>query len=263
MQALSSLIPLHQIAICPEQLLLIQRTELLPLLQQPLLLNQYAQQVVQAQAALLNHIDPSLTQQLSQVITEIIHQLSQSSKKLKNKRFNRLQQWLGIDIEFDSAKVHYIQQLDQSIDQANQLSRRLALEIAQSQTRYEQLLALRVDMAQHIAAAQRFLEDCPVFIRDSQTLEHFQQRMVQKIHSLNTLQSSHDLAMVQMQLNQQLAFGLIDRFKEAQQVLIPTWQYHLKLNQEKQRANSAIDITELNRNRDNLIQSLKQALENH
>ena len=26
----------------------------------------------------------------------------------------------------------------------------------------------------------------------------------------------------------QLSFGLLDRFKEAQQVLIPAWQYHVQ-----------------------------------
>lgn len=265
MQALTPLVPLHLIESNTEQLLLIQRNQLLPLLEQPLLLNQYAQQLVQAQAALLQSIDPDLTQQLSQVIAEIIQQLSQSSKKLSDKRFNRLQKWLGIDLEFDHGKVHYIQQLDQSIDLANQLSRRVALEISQSQARYQQLLVLRVEMAQYIAAAQQFSRDCPVFIRDTQTLEHFQQRLLQKIHSLNTVQSSHDLAMMQMQLSQQLAFGLIDRFKEAQQVLIPAWQYHVKMTriQNDSQTKSTVDYAELNRNRDKLIQSLKQALENH
>lgn len=265
MQTLMPLRPLHQIVLDTKQLLSIQRDELLPLLEHPLMLNQYAQQNIQSQTSLLNHVDSDLGQQLSQAITDIIQKLSQSSKKLRNKRFNRLQQWLGIDLEFNSGKVHFMHQLDQSIDRANHLSRCLALEMSQSQTRYQQLLVLREEMAQYIAAAQQFLADCPVFIREAHALEHFRQRLQQKIHNLNTIQSSHDIAMTQMQLNQQLALGLIDRFKEAQQVLIPVWQYHVKLTQaqENLRTNTTTDLAELNRNRDRLIQSLKQALENH
>lgn len=273
MQRLTTLIPLDQIELQSQQLLSIQRDELLPLLDNQILLNQYAESVVQAQARLLRAIDPALTQSLSQAIAAIIVQLSNSNRKLKHKRFNRLQQWLGRDLEFDVGKVHYIQQLDQFIEQANQYSQRLSLEIEQSQSRYQQAINLRVRMAHYIVAAEQFLHDCPQFIKNQPMLDYFPQRLAQKIHSLKTLQSSHDIAMAQMQLSQQLAFGLIDRFKEAQQVLIPAWQYHLRLSQSKQdylqqhmknpqAQNATVDFDELDRNRDKLIQSLKQTLEN-
>lgn len=273
MQRQTTLTPLDQIDLQAEQLLSIQRNELLPFLDNPMLLNQYAEHVVQAQAGVLNSIDPVLTQSFAQVIAAIIAQLSNSNKKLKHKRFNRLQQWLGRDLEFDLGKVHYIQQLDQLIEQANQYSQRLSVEITQSQFRYQQAMSLRVGMAHYIVAAEQFLRDCPQFIKKQPRLDYFPQRLAQKIHSLKTLQSSHDIAMAQMQLSQQLAFGLIDRFKEAQQVLIPAWQYHLRLSQLKQdqlqshmnntqAQNATVNFDELDRKRDKLIQSLKQTLEN-
>lgn len=272
MQTLTTLIPLDQIELRVEQLLSIQRDELLPFLDNQILLNQYAGHVVQAQAQLLHSIDPALTQNLSQAIAAIIAQLSNSNKKLKHKHFNRLQRWLGRDLEFDLGKVHYIQQLDELIVQANQYSQQLAQEIKHAQSRYQQAIDLRISMAHYIAAAEQFLNDCPQFIKNRPMLDHFPQRLAQKIYSLKTLQSSHDIAMLQMQLSQQLALGLIDRFKEAQQVLIPAWQYHLRLSQLKQdhqqhlnseqAQNATVNFDELNRNRDKLIQSLKHALEN-
>ena len=39
------------------------------------------------------------------------------------------------------------------------------------------------------------------------------------------LQASNDIALAQMQLTQQLSLSLLDRFNEAQHVLIPAWQY--------------------------------------
>lgn len=267
MQQAITLTALDQIELQPAQILAIQRNDLLPLLDDQMLLNQYAESVIQAETVLLYPIDPALTQNLSQVITQIIEQLSRSKKKFKQRRFNRLQRWLGTDLEFDAAQVHYIQQLDDLVEQANRIHQCLSIEIQKSQSRFQQLIGLRERMAHYIVAAEQFLQDCPQFIKHQHHLHHFPQRLAQKIHSLKTLQTSHDIAMAQMQLSQQLAFQLIDRFKEAQQVLIPAWQYHLKLTHLKsnhlkstQVQNATADLSELDRNRDKLIQSLEQTL---
>ncbi len=73
------------------------------------------------------------------------------------------------------------------------------------------------------------------------------------------MQSSNDIAITQMQLSQQLSLSLLDRFKEAQQVLIPAWQYHVK---QSSAQNSLTTTEELDKSRDKLIQSLKKSLEN-
>ena len=62
----------------------------------------------------------------------------------------------------------------------------------------------------------------------------------------------------QMQLSQQLSFSLLDRFKEAQQVLIPAWQYHVKQSQTK---HSTSDLEKLDNSRESLIKTLKKSLE--
>ena len=61
-----------------------------------------------------------------------------------------------------------------------------------------------------------------------------------------------------MQLSQQLSFSLLDRYKEAQQVLIPAWQYHVKQSQQQ---HSARDLEQLNKSREKLIHSLKKSLD--
>ncbi|MCH7337710.1 tellurium resistance protein [Acinetobacter sp. NIPH 2699] len=251
------LTPLSQIESNQEHILAIKRNDLLPLFNDPHRLNHYADHLVQAQSVLLNGVDPKLNQQLSEVINQIIQQLSRSKKYLGGRKFNALQKWLGIDIEYDAGQVKYVKDLDQLIQQANHLSQRLQIEIQKSQSRLQQALGLREQMAAYIVAAQQFLSEYPEFSKQ-QTLDHFVERLSKKINTLQTLQTSNDIAMKQMQLSQHLSFSLLDRFKEAQQVLIPAWQYHLKQSRE---SNSAVVLEQLDKSRENLIQNLKKSLQ--
>lgn len=61
-----------------------------------------------------------------------------------------------------------------------------------------------------------------------------------------------------MQLSQQLSLTLLDRFKEAQQVLIPAWQYHVK---QSNQSNSRIELEKLDHSRESLIHTLRKSLE--
>lgn len=251
------LTPLSQIESNQEHILAIKRNDLLPLFNDPHRLNYYADHLVQAQSVLLNGVDPKLNQQLSEVINQIIQQLSRSKKYLGGRKFNALQKWLGIDIEYDAGQVKYVKDLDQLIQQANHLSQRLQIEIQKSQSRLQQVLGLREQMAAYIEAAEQFLSEYPAFSKQ-QTLDHFVERLSKKINTLQTLQASNDIAMKQMQLSQHLSFSLLDRFKEAQQVLIPAWQYHLKQSRE---SNSSAVLEQLDKSRENLIQNLKKSLQ--
>ncbi|RLZ08089.1 tellurium resistance protein [Acinetobacter sp. 2JN-4] len=250
------LTPLSQIESNQEHILAIKRNDLLPLFNDPHRLNYYADHLVQAQSVLLNGVDPKLNQQLSEVINQIIQQLSRSKKYLGGRKFNALQKWLGIDIEYDAGQVKYVKDLDQLIQQANHLSQRLQIEIQKSESRLQQALGLREQMAAYIVAAEQFLSEYPAFSKQ-QTLDHFVERLSKKINTLQTLQASNDIAMKQMQLSQHLSFSLLDRFKEAQQVLIPAWQYHLK--QSRESSSSAV-LEQLDKSRENLIQNLKKSL---
>ncbi len=105
------------------------------------------------------------------------------------------------------------------LGQADRLSQKLQIEIQKSQSRFQQLVGLREQMAKYIQAADEFLLEYPRFVRNQHPLDNFSERLAKKIYSLKTLQSSNDIAITQMQLSQQLSFSLLDRFKEAQQVL--------------------------------------------
>lgn len=251
------LIPLSQIELNQEDILAIKRNDLLPLLHDPHRLNHYADHLVQAQSVLLNGIDPKLNQQLSAVITQIIQQLSSSKKHLGTRRFNVLQKWLGIDIEYDAGQIKYVKDLDRLIDEANYLSQRLHIEIQKSQSRLQQALGLRIQMAAYIQAANEFLIEYPQFSKQ-QLLDHFVERLSKKINTLNTLQTSNDIAIKQMQLSQHLSFSLLDRFKEAQQVLIPAWQYYVK---QSRASDSTVTLEQLDKSREELIQNLKKSLQ--
>ena len=239
MSQIDVLIPIQDVAADPSEILSIKRNELVPLLSDQYRLNHYADQLIQAQAVLLNGVDPQLTQQLSQTIEKIIQALADSRKYLKQRKFNALQKWLGIDLDYGSSQVEYYKNLDRLLDQASHLSRKLQIEIQKSQSRFQQLTGLREQMAKHILAAEEFLQEYPKFVK-------------------NTLQASNDIAITQMQLSQQLSFSLLDRFKEAQQVLIPAWQYHVKQSNSK---HSTSDLEKLDNSRENLIKTLRKSLE--
>ncbi len=258
MSQIDVLIPIQDIAVEQSEILSIKRNELVPLLHDQYKLNHYADPLIQAQSVLLNGVDPHLTQQLSQTIEQLIHMLAQSKRYLKKRKFNALQKWLGIDLDYGSSQVEYYKKLDYLLDQADHLSRKLQIEIQKSQSRFQQLIGLREQMAKHIVAAEEFLSEYPQFVRNQHPLDNFSERLSKKAHTLRTLQSSNDIAITQMQLSQQLSYSLLDRFKEAQQVLIPAWQYHVKQSQTK---HSTSDLEKLDNSRDNLIKTLKKSLE--
>ncbi|MFN4318659.1 tellurium resistance protein [Acinetobacter parvus] len=252
------LTPLSQLELNQEHILAIKRNDLLPLITDPHRLNHYADHLVQAQSVLLNGVDPKLNQQLSEVITQIVQQLSRSKNYVGGRKFNALQKWLGIDVEYDAGQVKYVKDLDRLISEANHLSQKLKVEIQKSQSRLQQALGLREQMAAYIQAADEFLKEYPQFSKQQQVLYPFVERLSKKINTLQTLQTSNDIAMKQMQLSQHLSFSLLDRFKEAQQVLIPAWRYHLEQSRE---SNSSKTIEQLDKSREDLIQNLKKSLQ--
>ena len=259
MSHIDVLVPIKEIAVDRAEVLSIKRNDLVPLLSDQYRLNHYADQLIQAQAVLLDGVDPMLTQQLSQTIEQLIQALADSKKYLKNRKFNALQKWLGIDLEYGSGQVEYYKNLDQLLDRANHLSQKLQLEIQKSQSRLNQLQGLREQMARYIVAAEEFLIEYPQFVKNQHPLDNFAERLSKKINTLQTLQASNDIAITQMQLSQQLSFSLLDRFKEAQQVLIPAWQYHVK---QSRQSNSTSSLEKLDNSRENLIKTLKKSLEN-
>ena len=259
MSHIDVLVPIKEIAVDRAEVLSIKRNDLVPLLSDQYRLNHYADQLIQAQAVLLDGVDPKLTQQLSQTIEQLIQALADSKKYLKNRKFNALQKWLGIDLEYGSGKVEYYKNLDQLLDRANHLSQKLQLEIQKSQSRFNQLQGLREQMARYIVAAEEFLIEYPQFVKNQHPLDNFAERLSKKVNTLQTLQASNDIAITQMQLSQQLSFSLLDRFKEAQQVLIPAWQYHVK---QSRQSNSTSSLEKLDNSRENLIKTLKKSLEN-
>ena len=258
MTRLNDLPALQQMESRPEQLLSIKRLDLVPLLQDQTRLNAYADHIVQAQSVLLIGIDPQLNQKLSEVISKIIQLLNQSKRTFRQRKFNRLQQWLGIDIEFNAGQIRHLKDLDRLILEADQLCQRIHIEVQKSQSRFQQVQGLREQMARYIQAAQEFLHEYPAFTRQ-QPLDHFTERLAKKIQTLETLQASNDIALQQMQLTQQLSLSLIDRFKEAQQVLIPAWRYYLQQSTQHQ---SLSQLDQFDQNREQLIETLKKTLNN-
>lgn len=253
-----TLAPLHEIETNLHDVLSIKRNDLVPMLNDQYKLNHYADKLVQAQSVLLQGVDPKLTHRLSQNIQQLIQQLSLSKKYLRKRKFNAVQRWLGVDVEFGAKQIGYYRNLDTLLEQTNTLSQQLQIEIQKSQSRFNQLSGLREQMALYVQSAEEFLNEYPNFAHQY-SLDHFAERLSKKIHSLRTIQASNDIAIAQMQLSQHLTFSLLDRFKEAQQVLIPAWKYHV---QQSQHSGSDASLEKLEGSREKLIQTLKKSLEN-
>ena len=260
MSRIRSLLPFHEMILDHGEILFIKRNELVFALDDPYKLNHYADTIVQEQSLLLQAVDSVLTLELSQTIEKLISALVNSKKHLNKRKFNTIQKWLGIDIEYESGQLEYYKNIDLLLDRANHLSQKLQLEIHKSQERFKKLIVLREQMFKYIVAAEEFLLEYPKFAGNVHPLDNFSERLSKKINMLYTLQASNDLVITQMQVSEQLAFVLIDRFKEAQQVLIPTWQYHVKLCQQ---SHSTIELEKLDNSRENLIKNLKKSLENN
>ena len=105
MSQIDVLVPLKDITVDRAEVLSIKRNDLVPLLTDQYRLNHYADQLIQAQSVLLDGVDPQLTKQLSQTIEQLIQVLANSKKYLKRRKFNALQKWLGIDLEYGSGQV--------------------------------------------------------------------------------------------------------------------------------------------------------------
>lgn len=247
---------LHDIELELTRLMQIKREQLTPLLQQPTLLTHYADVVIQQQNQLLLTKSILTSPQLSQLIREMIQHLNQSSRYLKPKKFNVLQKWLGIDLEQQASSVGYVNQLNSLVQQAARLSERVAVEVYQSQKNLQALHDLRIEMAHHVVAAEQFLQEARQFSH-VQHLQMIEDRLNKKINMLMTSQSATDLAMLQIQLSQNVAMTILDRFNEAKNVLIPSWQQHvLQLRQ----ADSPVELQKLNDARDRLIDTLDGAV---
>lgn len=247
---------LHDIALDQSRLMQIKRDELVPLLQQPTHLTHYADQLVQQQNQLLLSRPIQSSQDLSQIISRMIEQLNQSGKYLGQKKYNVVQRWFGIDLERQADSVNYLNDLNRVIEDATRLSNRVATEIYQSQKLMQSLHDLRNDMAHYVIAAEQFIAESNHFAQQGQ-FDYIQERLQKKINTLMTSQSATDMAMLQIQLSQNVAMTLLDRFNEAKNVLIPAWQQHV-LN--LQTADTPQELQRLNDARDRLIQTLDRAI---
>ena len=248
---------LHDIETNMGRLVAIKRQFLTPVLSQPALLTQYADDLVQKQNQTILSKSLQTSQQLSQLISKIIAHLNASSRYLKpNKKYNFLQKWLGIDLEQQAGSVGYLNELNRLVKEADHLSQRVATEIYQTQKNMQTLHELRVEMAHYVVAAEEFLQDVYLFASADQ-IENIKERLHKKVNTLMTSQSATDMAMLQIQLSQNIAMTILDRFNEAKNILIPAWQQHVL---QAQQAKTPQDLQRLNEARDRLIQTLDHAI---
>ena len=253
-----SLPAIHQLPVQQRRIERLKVEFLLPMLAQANLLSCYADPVLQAQNQLLLQHGILHNLPLSQSIAALIEGLNQSEKYLAPRRFNRLQRWLGSHLEHQSLQFDYVQGLSNSLQQASELSHLVADEINQSQQHIQSMHSLRLDMAHFIIAAEQFLQESPEFAKPSAQFEQFSMRLAQKINTLLSAQTATDLAILQLELNQNTAMSLLDRFNEAKQLLIPAWQQHVLSLQQQQ---TPLQLQRLNVARQALIERLSAAID--
>ena len=230
----------------------IQRDILTPILNDPSKLSHYGDAIIQDQQCLLSKANIAHSAELGRLIQNIIAQLNQSKKLFSAKKYHFLHRWFGVDLEHQSGSINFLKSLEKSIEQATVLSQCVYGEIMQSQQNFNELESKRVEMSQHIQAAEQFLQQAKQFVSSAQ-YESFSMRLDKKINMLMTSQHATDLAMAQIQLNQNVAMSILDRFNEAKNVLIPLWYQQIRASHAGQ---SPAELEKLNRLREQLIRTL-------
>lgn len=230
----------------------IQRDILTPILIDPSKLSNYADAIIQDQQCLLSQANIAHSAELGRLIQNIIAQLNQSKKIFSTKKYHFLHRWFGVDLEHQAGSINFLKSLEKSIEQATILSQCVYGEIMQSQQNFQLLESKQVEMSQHIQAAEQFLQQAKQFTSSSQ-YEPFAMRLDKKINMLMTSQHATDLAMAQIQLNQNVALSILDRFNEAKNVLIPLWYQQIRASHAGQ---SPAELEKLNRLREQLIRTL-------
>lgn len=230
----------------------IQRDILTPLLHQPSNLSHYGDAIIQDQQRFIAQANIAHSAELGRLIQNIIAQLNQSKKLFSAKKYHFIHRWFGVDLEHQAGSINFLKSLEKSIEQATILSQCVYGEIMQSQHNFKALEAKREDMSQHIQAAEQFLQQSKRFASSAQ-YESFSVRLDKKINMLMTSQHATDLAMAQIQLNQNVALTILDRFNEAKNVLIPLWYQQIRSSHAGQ---SPAELEKLNRLREQLIRTL-------
>ncbi|MCJ8147271.1 hypothetical protein MKI79_10270 [Acinetobacter sp. A3.8] len=230
----------------------IQRDILTPILNDPSKLSHYADPIIQEQQRLLAQANIAHSAELGRLIQNIIKQLNQSKKIFSAKKYHFLHRWFGVDLEHQAGSINFLKSLEKSIEQATVLSQCVYGEIMQSQQNFQALENKQVEMSQYIEAGEQFLQQAQQFASSAQ-YESFSIRLDKKINMLMTSQHATDLAMAQIQLNQNVALTILDRFNEAKNVLIPLWYQQIRASYAGQ---SPAELEKLNRLREQLIRTL-------
>ncbi|MFB2578563.1 hypothetical protein ACEYX6_05320 [Acinetobacter sp. c2-A9] len=256
------LTPLAEMVDDTARLLQIKREQLVPLFdiarQQRIFEIDYADAILQAQHQQLDTIHLALIPSFAENLSKIMQLLQQNEQK-KPKKFNRLQRWLGQDIEYKAKNLATQQQLKRLVDRIKTDSIRLQQQQQQSEQSIAKLQQLRLDMAYHIVALQQFIQESEQFALQSTStsVQQLMPRLQQRVQQLSQAQVSTDMAMLQMLLNQDVATSLLQRVDELLQVLLPSWQHYLNT---QHSANNAQQLEKIHRMRQQLLQQLTTAM---
>ncbi|MFB2539022.1 MULTISPECIES: hypothetical protein [unclassified Acinetobacter] len=256
------LTPLIEIVDDGSRLLKIKREQLVPLFdiarQQRIFEIHYADSILQAQHQQLDKIHLALIPSFAENLSKIM-QLLQHSEPKKPKKINRLQRWLGQDIEYQAKSLATQQQLKRLVDRIKADSTRLQQQQQQSEQSVSKLHQLRLDMAYHIVALQQFIQESEQFALQStsSSVQQLIPRLQQRVQQLSQAQVSTDMAMLQMLLNQDVATSLLQRVDELLQVLLPSWQHYLNAQHSAQNGQQLQKIHQI---REQLLQQLSTAM---
>lgn len=262
--ALPALPPLSQLADNQAVILQIKRERLVPLFeiaqQQRIFELDYADQILHAQQQHLDQIHLALIPQFANHLSEIMHILQHNDQD-KPKKFNRLQKWLGQDIEYYAQSLASQKQLKKLVEQIQYDSKRVYQQQQKSDHSTQILLQLRQDMAYHIIALQEFIEESQQFSQSHSAtfaaMQQLQQRLKQRLQHLLNAQTSTDMALLQMLLNQDVATSLLARVDELLNVVLPSWQHYMN---GQHASNNGKTLKEINQMQQQLLQRLQHAM---
>lgn len=176
-----------------------------------------------------NLMEDGAVAKLADTIGEIVAKLADADPKKVAREPSWIERMLGRHVE---QQVRY-QVARQSLDELLDLAEGVAERVRHTLHSIDDMLARHAAEVEHlrtyIQAGREFLEENPsVGIEDEgeMTFDRPRERFARKLANLATLQSSHEMSVMQMRLTRAQAMDMLDRFSETSRVLVPVWRQH-------------------------------------
>ena len=199
---------------------------------------------------------------LAQKIGEIVTCLHDADPTRATEKHSWLARFMGRNVESQIRHHIAVNRLDELIADAEDISSNVRVALAA----LDALLVAQSDYASKLAAdinaGYAYLERNPSAGKPATGALEFdnpRERFSRKLSNLDALLTSHEMSAAQMTLSRGHVIGMLDRFDEAVNVLVPIWRQHALSLLTSKNMNPTM-LSEARKVHQNLMRSLAQSM---